>query len=162
MKIVPIWVFHHNLLSTLKPWLICCFKSHQIILVFTITYLTLLFHPEATICSFLCLFCMCVLLYIVFPFLFPNLYSYVLQTQFFIMDGFHKCLMSMVQMLIKSLVFAKVLARTLTLGNINHLFPIHHLSPNHDIIDIMLSTCMMILSSVIACSPCFLSLLSSF
>ena len=41
-------VFHLNLLSTSKP----CFKSLQIILVFIINYLTILFHTEATICSF--------------------------------------------------------------------------------------------------------------
>ena len=69
MKIVPTRSFHHNLLSTSKGWHIWCFKNLQIILVFSITYLTILFHPGATICSFFIpsvFFCMCVLLFVSF------------------------------------------------------------------------------------------------
>ena len=40
-------------LVTSKPWHIWCFKNLQIIPVIAITYLTILFHPEAIICSFL-------------------------------------------------------------------------------------------------------------
>ena len=66
-----------------------------------------------------CLLFMCIFLYIVLSFLFHNLYSYILQTQFFIMDVFHNFL-------------NQVIATTLKLGNRNHIFLIHHLPPNHD------------------------------
>ena len=60
--------FHLNMLFTFKPMEHLVFQNPEIILVFAITYLTILFNPEARVCSFsysLCLFCMWVLLCIV-------------------------------------------------------------------------------------------------
>ena len=65
-------------------------------------------------------------------FLCQKLYSYMLHTQFFIIDVFTIFLISMVYVLVKSFVFDEVIGTMLTLGNRNHCFQIYHLSPNHD------------------------------
>ena len=46
------FLLYLNLLSTSKLWHMWCFKNLKIILVFAITFLTILFHSEATTCTF--------------------------------------------------------------------------------------------------------------
>ena len=105
IKIVLIGSFfvYPNLLSTSKPWQIWCFKQLYIILVIAITYLTILFHPEATICSFFVPydFFLHVDSFTYRLFLCHMLYSWMLKTQFFIIFVFNSCFMLMFDVLTK-------------------------------------------------------------
>ena len=134
MKIVPTGSFHHNLLSTSKRWHIWCFKNLQIILVFFITYLTILLYPEATICSFIVPYVfLCVRYFVhIFSFFFTSFTVICYRPNFILWMPFTIFFMSMVEMFVKSLVFAEVIPTMLTLGNRNHLFLIPNISPNHN------------------------------
>ena len=131
-----IFLSYPNLLSTSKLWHILCFKNNPIILVFAITFLTIyIFFLSRSnhlylFCS-LCVFCMGVLLYILFP-LAQGLQLDATDPFIFIIFVFHNLLMLMFDMLVKSLVLAEVKATLLTFENRNCLFPIYNLSPNHD------------------------------
>ena len=99
------------------------FQNCPVILVFVITYFTILFHPEARICSFFIPYVYFACGFFCTLFLCHKPDSYMLPTQFFIMDVFYHLLMSMHGVLVKSVFFfAEVIATTFTLENRNHFF----------------------------------------
>ena len=107
IKIVMIWFFHLNLLSTSKPCHIWCFTNLQIILVFAITYLTILFIQKLHFVLFCSLFefCMWVLFYKVFSL--PQALQLGATDSFIYYGCLSQFLMLMVDVLVNSFVFTK-------------------------------------------------------
>ena len=105
------------------------FRSFLCLLSLILQYYSFRSYTLFFFCS-LFKFCMWVLFYIVFSL--PQALQLDATDSFIYYGCLSQFLMLMVDVLVNSFVFAEVIATTVTLENINHIFLIHHLSPNHD------------------------------